>query len=132
MLGVECKGLAMKTSLSFVYHHTQPGSQVLSDHVRLMGTLFSAESEQALESGQKEDRYFIWAGFITKTDLCGHPRRHQNSAFLFSFLFKLTCWEKGNNLEYWVDQIYFLVAHNTHIIKFTVFLNVYIFMLVFP
>lgn len=36
--------------------------------------------------------------------------------FFFSFRFKLICWEKGNNLEYWVDKIYFLVAHNTHII----------------
>lgn len=59
VLGVERKGLALKTSLSFVYHHTQQGSQVLSYHVRLTGTLLSAESEQALESGQREDRYFI-------------------------------------------------------------------------
>lgn len=59
MLGVERKGFALKTSLSFVHHHTQQGSQVLSDHGRLTGTLLSAESEQALESGHKEDRYFI-------------------------------------------------------------------------
>lgn len=59
VLGVERKGLALKTSLSFVHHLSQQGSQVLSDRGRLTGALLFAESEQALESGHKEDGYFI-------------------------------------------------------------------------